>query len=899
MGRPEPPHASRLLLTANRRLARALRLEADRTHRARGARAWRPLEAHYTPQWLEGVWRDDWSDSRALSRAQEQALWEVVTGAHDAASPPRRDLASLAASAHRLLGEWRLAPDRELEREAAPFLAWRRRFLERSTGEGWLDQERILDRALDLVRDGSAPLPREVEFLGYDRVTPRVRRLEELLRARGCQVAAEPPDCRAAAAPRLVRPPDPREELRLAARWCRAILEREPDSRIAVVLPDLEARAGAVRTAFEEELVPELSLAQRPVPDACPFNVSYAPPLDTRPLVRFALDLVALDEEEIAIEPIGRLLRSPFLDGAETEFAARASSYAALRRTLRRSASLRWLHAFLVREPSTESTRREPVAARFAALIGRAREALAAARADRSPRGWVAAWQSLLAAAGWPGERGLDSTEHQTLRRFEALLDDFAALDEILGTLPRTRALSHLARLAATTSFQPESGIVPVQVLGVLEATGASFVALWLAGMHDEAWPAPSAPHPLLPAGWQRRHGLPNTSHSEELARAAAITKRLLASAPEVVVSVPETDGEHSVGRSPLIPDLPRLDVEYPASAPRERLARCHGSASLETVETDPAPRLRERERQRGGVRVLDDQAACPFRAFARHRLGAQPLARHSRGLDATQRGIMLHGVLERLWREWRDSATLRGLAAPERDQAIAAAVRAVCAIHLDGREDLPAVFRRLEEERTCESVAEWLAVESEREDFRVVGTEVPVPVVRGPLELTLRIDRIDEIRGGRRVVIDYKTGAERLTPDWLAWRLEELQLPLYATLLGETCAAVAFAMVHPGKKRQFRGLAAAEDVLPGVHGYVPHDDDAPRDWARLLGFWGAATTKLAEEFAAGCAAVDPKEPRNTCLRCDLHSLCRIDERGPCDEAEEEEVEGNGAEGER
>ena len=51
-------------------------------------------------------------------------------------------------------------------------------------------------------------------------------------------------------------------------------------------------------------------------------------------------------------------------------------------------------------------------------------------------------------------------------------------------------ALAALIALATETLFQAESDEVPIQVLGVLEAAGMDFDALWIAGLTSDAWPA-------------------------------------------------------------------------------------------------------------------------------------------------------------------------------------------------------------------------------------------------------------------------------------------------------------------------------------------------------------------------------------------------------------------------
>ena len=63
--------------------------------------------------------------------------------------------------------------------------------------------------------------------------------------------------------------------------------------------------------------------------------------------------------------------------------------------------------------------------------------------------------------------------------------------------------------------------------------------------------------------------------------------------------------------------------------------------------------------------------------------------------------------------------------------------------------------------------------------------------------------------------------------------------------------------------------VLAADDGQRGEHG----------DWTALVAAWQAELEKLAAQFAAGHAAVDPKRLPQTCQYCDLGPLCRIRER--------------------
>ena len=62
-----------------------------------------------------------------------------------------------------------------------------------------------------------------------------------------------------------------------------------------------------------------------------------------------------------------------------------------------------------------------------------------------------------------------------------------------------------------------------------------------------------------------------------------------------------------------------------------------------------------------GGSALIRDQAACPFRAFAKHRLVLPSLTPPQLGITASQRGAFLHEALFRIWHEIKSSDGLAG----------------------------------------------------------------------------------------------------------------------------------------------------------------------------------------------------------------------------------------------
>src|SRR6266436_354385 len=509
-------HAARItVVTPNPRLSRVLTSEFDSFQVAKGLTVWEAPDILPFGAFVERLWEDalysDLGDKLPLllTPQQELLLWEQILEGSDLLILPQA--AAQCREAWRLLHQWRVGAGRGNE-DHSSFSEWVKQYQKETLGD--IDSARLPDLVAGLL--DKLKKPRLLVAYAFDIVPPQTAeflRHFEFVEVKPEAVQGSSSRTSFASA---------KEEVETAAKWARARLE-EGRARIGVVVPRLETRRKEVVRVFSRVMQPGYHLpgAEK---TPLPFNVSLGEPLSSYPLVDMALLLLEFSSGVIPFERASRLIRSPFLAGAETEMARRATLDVRLRRNLEATVALPKLIAFA--EPCP--------------LLRQALErvfALAAEAGEKPPSEWARHFSALLEAAGFPGERPLDSEEFQTRAKWHEVLGEFARLERVSEKMSSQKAFSILKKLCADTLFQPESADAPIQVLGVFESAGLRFDCLWVSGLTDEAWPLAARANPFIPIALQKKAGIPQASAEGSLAFGRRITQEWAGSAEEVVFS--------------------------------------------------------------------------------------------------------------------------------------------------------------------------------------------------------------------------------------------------------------------------------------------------------------------------------------------------------------------------
>jgi ATP-dependent helicase/nuclease subunit B len=869
------------LLTPTMRLGRYLRNQYAAAQIASGKSVWESPDILPWHAWLYRFW-DDYSaraDSELLrlNAGQQQSIWLQLLQGPDYVDQLLQPLtvAKRAIQAWELSHQWQIPlfpeDDIYISQDVRAFQSWAHAYQQRCQAENWIDDASLVDLLIGQLSMQPPHSIQKIALIGFEDIHPQQQALLSALSNAGSEVkllALENQNQRTTGVGFI----DVRDEINAAANWVRQLLEKQSSETIGIVVPNLPYLRTQIQDQFDDVLLADGILTPAE-PENKPYSISLGESLSSYPVIATAFSILALVEHALSIQEVAVLLRSPFIKGAAEEQTRRALLDASLREYGEQHLSINALS--YIASNHLQDLQQSKV---LLACLHEWQAAYSELPRTQSAHDWALGFSKLLATFNWPGERPMNSAEYQTLQAWQELLTQFISLDVVNSSLSYGAALAHLRQLAGGFSFQPETAELPVQIMGPVGAAGMGFDHLWCMGLHEEAWPATAEPNPFIPIVLQRQHQLPAASAEGRLAHTRHMTDCLLHSSPDVVLSYPQIEKERPLRPSPLIkvylqgPN--QLDIErWPAYS-----KLIFDSRQFEYSQDDQAPAIETGQRVSGGSALFKDQAACPFRAFARHRLYASSLRQADIGLDAMERGSLLHDVMQHFWGKINGHTALMEMTASQVEEQIDASIDTAIASYQRQRPlTFSDRFTLLEKQRLKIITQEWLELEKQRQPFDIIACEKKHNFVFADIEVHTRIDRIDKLDDGRQVIIDYKTGDVSVSA-WFDERPDDPQLPLYAITSKSELAAIVFAKVRRGES-MFVGVADGEGIVPAVKPFAEtRYADELENWQGLLAGWHQNMERIASEFRQGRAEVDPKNI-NTCRYCDLHALCRIHEK--------------------
>jgi probable DNA repair protein len=833
-----------LILTPNRRIAENIRRSWAAEHTGK---IMTPPLVHALHDWLEQVASTSAAllPHKRLNTPETQWLWQRVTARLEHGLLMSDEaIARLLSSADDLLQRWCIH-SRSLPGDPDSLLLKRAiaAYESELTRMRALDTLRIQRKLLALFAEKKITAPSAIILTGFDEIDPLHQRI---LDSCGASVQTITPPRIATQALRVACN-DSEQEILAAALWAKQQIG-EGKKRIGIIVPDIDARRAVIERLLLQVFEPQYVLPQT-LRYSPPFSISAADALDAQPVVSCALGLLQLTQAGAVLKDYLFLLHSVFWSDFFTGQEERIAAEICLRNMQREEMT----PVDLVDALPVDSTLRK--------CLQRVQMQRRDSGTTRYPSEWITLFQELLHTLGWPGQRQLDMIETRQVQQLQQVFDHCLGMDDICGKLHLNDMLGLLRSRCRDTPFYTKTQDTPLEVLGVLEGSSLNFDALWISGMGERQWPPLPKPHPLLPLALQLAEQMPHSSVSREQRYCEHLTLDMLNGAREIAVSFSTVVEEAHQNISGLFATLPEKHlaeiVPELANNTKVDIHPCPtllaNQASMEWLHDAQGPAFTDLK-VRGGHAVLKAQAQNPFDAFAEYRLYAKPLPEPVPGLPARERGNLIHAALQGFWKQTTRQNNLLTLEHDALQQRILDCVKE--ALRQNSHPALVHdVFRRVEQAQLCKHLDRWLDLEKQRRPFSVLAIEKRTHHVLCGIDLSLTIDRIDQLEDGSLLLIDYKTTAAPLSPGlWTEERPAEPQLPLYS-LATRSSAGIAFAQVNLQTMR-WTGLGTINDTLL-VKSKAQQTDE---EWQAQQTAWQQALEQLMEEFKAGVARVEYRD---------------------------------------
>lgn len=887
------------LVTSTKHLARYIRQQFNLYQRQSGKLVWDSADILTIEAWVHRLWWDinefhsDQSDpnlslNTILGTQQSIAIWQEIISA-DIKSQNLRTapLWNIAATVNTAINAWKIANEwcididesgKSFSEDHRSFQLWAKQYQHHCKKNHWIDNYQLIDVIIEKFSANEATKGTEICFTGFDTFTTQQQNLIDSLVSNGIDSTIHHPESKNLEPPSCFFEFENQFQQWLgAATWAKGKIEANPAQKIAVVVPDLTTSRELIDHAFSQILCPGWMVAPENN-DSRPFRISLGKKLGDFPVIQSAKLLLSLSTAVyIPASQLSKFILSPYVDGANKERYQRNK----LEYWCRENLPFQITHSGLLEKLSSGgNTPANPILLKILSDLLEFQKSLPT---TQSYVFWVEKLLSCLESFGWPGEQPLNSEEHQTVEAFKNEVAQMRNLDLVSLPVSWVHAVTSLSQRLNEQPFETESRDVPVKVLGMRESLGVHFDAVWMGNLNHNTWPIPLLENPFIPYWLQQQSNYPRTSNSGNFELARIQQRRLINQCDEIVFSRPSYNENTKTLSSSFFEDA-KAEKKSIVSF----LESCqYQKPQLEYFFDDQGLEIENKTTQ-GGVGVIEAQASCPFKAYAKFRLGAYDAEPRAPGMSPQERGILLHKILEGIWQKIRSSKSLDNLSSFALKGIVQESIKAHGNTFV-GSSGLGDVFVKMQNLWLETLLMQWMKLEIARDQgFCVVEFEKKQQLILGELILNFKIDRVDRLEDGSLMLIDYKSGRSASPVNWFDDRPESPQLPLYALSIidekkldGESeISILSFAQVRNGecayigvsKDDSFQSQSDTRLKIRPLEKL--NTDAAITDWAELIEHWRHNLITLADEYQNGHAVVDPLD--GACQRCDLRGVCRV-----------------------
>lgn len=665
----------------------------------------------------------------------------------------------------------------------------------------------------------------------FDCLHPQQLKLQAHLASLG--IAQERFDIEASSTPKQYHAfiaKDDEQETQQMIHWIQQ--QREQGSqRIGVVIPDLSQQQPRLSRRLKQHFPDDI------------LHFSLGRHLLEFPLVQHALCLLKLSpKQRITREQSRVLCHSPFLMGFSEEAQARRQFYQR--------------HP-LFQEPEVSISHFLKACQQSLPQLHQLLNELISYPETSSPSAWMMRFAQRLHHFDFPGKQPLMDHQHALLASFYQTLEQLQTVDAFVSNWTYEEAIDAFTHLCQQQIHQPPQSYHGIHIMGWLESSGFSGDAIWIGHMQSHLLPQGIVFSPYLPIHWQKQHQFPRTQRHTEHQMAHQMLMRLIHAHEQVVISYAEHIEQEPQWPSTLFPNWPPYPLQtltHQTHTPLESFA-------------DPSHwPLQSEEKIKGGSHLLSLQAQCPFQAFASYRLHTQSKLTEGIGLDAREKGSLLHLIMQLIWTQIPDQIHLKNLSETELTSLINTSIeQALCQFKTQRPYSMDLIYTRVEHQRLEAVIREALAFDLNRPYFRIQGLEQSIDLQIDDWSFQLRYDRQDQLHDGSICLIDYKSNIPSPLP-WSQERPVHPQMLMYA-LADMNISSLYFLSIKKDSVKA-SGISAHAIDIKGVHA-------SKQAWTTLQQEWLLHIQTLIEEIKSGYFKAQPITA-STCQRCIHQDLCRI-----------------------
>ena len=235
-------------------------------------------------------------------------------------------------------------------------------------------------------------------------------------------------------------------------------------------------------------------------------------------------------------------------------------------------------------------------------------------------------------------------------------------------------------------------------------------------------------------------------------------------------------------------------------------------------------------------------------------------------GFNSLQKGSILHNILEKIYSEITSKEQLQQLK-NQKEYIAKHLTSSMSKFTKNGFYDV--VFNLF-----LQKINVFLDIEKTRDNWTIDAIEKTEVVKLGALEFATKIDRVDKISNGEKILFDYKSG--KVSKSSWCNGIPDPQLPIYATSDIENNGYSAISFISfKDTITTYTAMAKNTDVLPISR--KSHKLCKNLLWEEQLNFWKKHLENTANAFTSGQADINPQ--KYSCLYCKLQPLCKIEHK--------------------